>query len=43
MQDWFNLVGWWQTEVVYPSEDGHPSQWEPGPTQGNFVVVAAVG
>ena len=26
MQGWVDLVGWLQPEMVYPPEDGHPSQ-----------------
>ena len=27
MQGWVDLVGWLHTEMVYPPEDGHPSQY----------------
>jgi len=27
MQSWVDLVGWLHTGTVYPSEDGHPSQY----------------
>ena len=36
MQGWVDLVGWLHTEMVYPPEDGHPSQYLPGPTWVNF-------
>jgi len=37
MQSWVDLVGWLHTEMVHPPEDGHPSQYYPGPTWVNFV------
>jgi len=30
-------LAWLHTEVVYPPEDGHPSQYQPGSTLSNFV------
>ena len=27
MKDWVGLVGWLHTEMVYPSTDGHPSEY----------------
>jgi len=27
MEGWINVVGWFHTEMVFPSEDGHPSQY----------------
>jgi len=37
MQGWVDLVGLLYTEIVYPSEDGHPSKYWPGPTCVNFL------
>jgi len=37
MQGWVDLVGLLHTEMVYPSEDGHPSKYWPGRTWVNFV------
>jgi len=32
-----DLAGWLHTQMVYPSEDGHPSKYYPGPMLINFV------
>jgi len=37
MQGCVDQVGFLHTEMVYPPEDGHPSQYTPGPTCVNFV------
>jgi len=34
-------LGWLHTEMVYPREDGHPSQYWPGSTWNNFVDIPA--
>jgi len=31
------LSEWLQTEMVYLSADGHPSQYKPGPEYSNFT------